>query len=185
MTERLSQEAWVAAGFASLADAGPKAIQVNALATRLGTTKGSFYWHFKDLAAYKSAMLTLWQTKVATEVMAEIPTHDTPRTKLSAVMQAVITPPPDDYGGGRIETAMRAWALSDGDVADALARLDQMRLGFITELLNDLGGGASRFAPLVYAAYIGLDDLASRGHVDAPAGFAVLHDMILSAVDPD
>lgn len=78
---------------------------------------------------------------------------------------------------------MRAWALSDGDVADALARLDQMRFGFITELLNDLG--ASRFAPLVYAAYIGLDDLASRGHVDAPAGFAVLHDMILSAVDPD
>ncbi|MDG1519567.1 MAG: hypothetical protein P8Q57_03830 [Yoonia sp.] len=48
-----------------------------------------------------------------------------------------------------------------------------------------LGVGASRFAPLVYAAYIGLDDLASRGHVDAPAGFAVLHDMILSAVDPD
>jgi hypothetical protein len=43
----------------------------------------------------------------------------------------------------------------------------------------------ARFAPLVYAAYIGLDDLASRGHVDAPAGFAVLHDMILSAVDPD
>jgi hypothetical protein len=86
---------------------------------------------------------------------------------------------------------MRAWALSDGDVADALARLDQMRFGFITELLNDLGVGvgvgvgASRFAPLVYAAYIGLDDLASRGHVDAPAGFAVLHDMILSAVDPD
>ncbi|MDG1768372.1 MAG: hypothetical protein P8H36_02985 [Yoonia sp.] len=80
---------------------------------------------------------------------------------------------------------MRAWALSDGDVADALARLDQMRFGFVTELLNDLGVGASRFAPLVYAAYIGLDDLASRGHVDAPAGFAVLHDMILSAVDPD
>ena len=80
---------------------------------------------------------------------------------------------------------MRAWALSDGDVADALARLDQMRFGFITELLNDLGVSASRFAPLVYAAYIGLDDLASRGHVDAPAGFAVLHDMILSAVDPD
>jgi hypothetical protein len=45
---------------------------------------------------------------------------------------------------------MRAWALSDGDVADALARLDQMRFGFITELLNDLGVGvgvgASRFA---------------------------------------
>ena len=80
---------------------------------------------------------------------------------------------------------MRAWALSNGDVADALARLDQMRFGFITELLNDLGVDASRFAPLVYAAYIGLNDLASRGHVDAPAGFAVLHDMILSAVDPD
>ncbi len=185
MTDRLNPEAWLAAGFASLAEHGPKALQINALAARLGATKGSFYWHFKDLAAYKADMLTLWQSKVAIEVMAEISDQDSPQARLAALIQAAETPPPDAYGGRRIETAMRAWALSDQDVAQALSRLDQMRIAFIKQLLDDLGGDAPRYAQIVYAAYIGLDDLASRGHTKAPAGFSVLHDMILSAASPD
>ncbi|MEH6751885.1 MAG: TetR family transcriptional regulator, partial [Paracoccaceae bacterium] len=36
------------AGLAALAEAGPVALKAEPMARRLGTTKGSFYWHFAD-----------------------------------------------------------------------------------------------------------------------------------------
>jgi len=53
-TEKLSPNDWIAAGFHTLANDGPKALQIKILAERLKATKGSFYWHFKDLPAFSS-----------------------------------------------------------------------------------------------------------------------------------
>ena len=47
---QLSREAWIEAALARWPSGGLDAIAVEPLATRLGTTKGSFYWHFKDRA---------------------------------------------------------------------------------------------------------------------------------------
>ncbi|MFN3661424.1 TetR family transcriptional regulator [Yoonia sp.] len=47
-------EDWLMAGFRALASHGPSALRAAALARDLGTTKGSFYWHFKDLPDYLS-----------------------------------------------------------------------------------------------------------------------------------
>ena len=46
--QRLSREAWAAAGLRALTDGGVAAVAVEPLAASLGTTKGSFYWHFSD-----------------------------------------------------------------------------------------------------------------------------------------
>ena len=85
--EKLSKDTWVAAGFRALADQGPSAIQINALAQTLGATKGSFYWHFSSLADFKAAMLDLWHAKVATEVMEQIDQAKSPEAKLEALLQ--------------------------------------------------------------------------------------------------
>ncbi len=53
---RLSVDDWIQAGFAILADGGPNALRVDRLCERLGVTKGSFYWHFTDLHAYRTAL---------------------------------------------------------------------------------------------------------------------------------
>ena len=53
---RLGPEDWVMAGFRALAADGPQAVRAETLARGLGATKGSFYWHFKDLAALHQAM---------------------------------------------------------------------------------------------------------------------------------
>ncbi len=57
---RLSVDDWIQAGFALLADGGPNALRVDRLCERLGVTKGSFYWHFADLPAYRSALIAAW-----------------------------------------------------------------------------------------------------------------------------
>ena len=45
---------------AILADGGPNALRLDRLCERLGVTKGSFYWHFADLPAYRTALIEAW-----------------------------------------------------------------------------------------------------------------------------
>src|SRR5215207_10572201 len=46
----LTRQDWAAAGLAALVEGGPDAVAVEPVATRLGATKGSGYWHFTDRA---------------------------------------------------------------------------------------------------------------------------------------
>ena len=178
--ERLSKESWVAAGFRALADQGPSAIQINALAKTLGATKGSFYWHFASLADFKAAMLDLWHAKAAIEVMEQVEQLESPQAKLDALLTEAARSAPEEYGGRKIQPAMRAWALSDADVAASLANLDKMRLGFIETLLSELGLHNAALAQLIYGAYIGLDDLDSKGRADIFAGLGELAKLVRS-----
>ena len=62
-SRRLTVDDWIQAGFAILADGGPNALRVDRLCERLGVTKGSFYWHFVDLAAYRDALVDAWGSR--------------------------------------------------------------------------------------------------------------------------
>jgi AcrR family transcriptional regulator len=41
---------------------GIKALKIDRLCKRLGVTKGSFYWHFTDMAGYRAALVDYWGT---------------------------------------------------------------------------------------------------------------------------
>ena len=56
---RLAREDWVDAALAAIAEGGVAAVAVEPIAARLGTTKGSFYWHFHDRDAGLSQPLRL------------------------------------------------------------------------------------------------------------------------------
>ena len=58
-TAWLSVDDRIEAGFAILAAEGIKALKVDRLCRRLSVTKGSFYWHFTDMAAYRAALVRL------------------------------------------------------------------------------------------------------------------------------
>ena len=49
INSRLSVDDWVQEGFRVLAEDGVKALTLGQLCSRLGVTKGSFYWHFSDM----------------------------------------------------------------------------------------------------------------------------------------
>lgn len=176
--EKLSKETWLAAGFRSLADNGPAAIQINSLAQKLGATKGSFYWHFKDISEFKTAMLELWRTKVASDVIKDVAAQPTPEKQLDALFANAARPAPEDYGGYKLEPAMRAWALADDDVGAALAELDRVRLAFLRTLLDDHGLDGKLLSELIYGAYIGLDDLQSKGRANSFDALDALKRMI-------
>lgn len=179
MTNRLTPDDWIAAGFRALAENGPEALKAEALARRLKSSKGSFYWHFKDVPTFHAAMLALWQDKAFTGIVTALKTDPTPEEKLRHLAQIANDGAPDRFGGLLIEPAIRAWSLRDAHVADAVAQIDAARIGYVADLLEAIGRPRSA-AILFYGAFVGLDDLQARGHPDTAGALTLLVDQILA-----
>ncbi|GAB1363734.1 hypothetical protein MASR1M32_29700 [Rhodobacter sp.] len=154
---------WILAGFQALLAGGPDAIRVEALARGLGATKGSFYWHFKDLRSLHAAMLEAFEHLASVGVTAGLRRRGgSPRAQLTALVEAVSALPEGESGGAALEPAMRDWARTDPLARAALQRVDARRLADLCAFLAQAGldapraaEGAARF----YAALLGLESL--------------------------
>ncbi|SMX28965.1 Bacterial regulatory proteins, tetR family [Pelagimonas phthalicica] len=169
LQSRLSQEDWIAAGFRALAKGGSAALRVEAIARDLKTTKGSFYWHFKDLKAFKSAMIAFWKEQATHGIIDELEELPKGRNRLVALIEKASSTP-DHYGGNGVEPAIRDWARIDAEVAAALLEIDVKRIAYLQQELKHLGEIEMAHARLFYAAHLGLEQLArttgQRGEVE-------------------
>jgi AcrR family transcriptional regulator len=132
---RLSVDDWIQAGFGILADGDPSALRIDRLCERLGVTKGSFYWHFADLAAYRDALVDAWaslqdQDRQRFENMPDVE----PRQRLRTMMEAVVGP--QQYA---LERAMRIWAMTDETVARSVRKSDRRVLRAVHQAFLDSG----------------------------------------------
>ena len=72
-TTRLSASDWVDVGFTFLGDEGIQGIKIDRMAERLGVTKGSFYWHFKDLDDFLFHHMDKYYSIVKSTFQAQAP----------------------------------------------------------------------------------------------------------------
>jgi AcrR family transcriptional regulator len=127
--------AWVEAALQALATGGPESVRVEALAARLGVSKGGFYWHFKDRAALLEEMLDSWEQSVVGDVIAQVESEPgTPRAKLQHLFQLASTSP--DLLP--VELALRDWSRRDGEVAARLHRVDNQRMEYLRSLFGPI-----------------------------------------------
>jgi AcrR family transcriptional regulator len=117
---RLSVDDWVQEGFRVLAEDGVKALTVGHLCTRLGVTKGSFYWHFGDMTAYRTALIDTWAVVRDEDRSFDALAAQPPRERLSRMMTALVGP-----RHWMLERAMREWARSECTVAAAVRASDR------------------------------------------------------------
>jgi AcrR family transcriptional regulator len=156
---RLSRSDWAAAALDAIGEGGLAAVAVEPLATRLRTTKGSFYWHFPNRDALVAAALDQWERTSTDAVMAEVDAAaDDPGARLRLLFKRVTELASRD----RIEVAL----LANADhplVAPALERVTRRRMDHCAALFADLGFAAAdgrRRAVLAYSAYLGHAQLA-------------------------
>ena len=148
---RLSPEKWIDAGFAALIAHGPASLAAEPLARTLGTTKGSFYWHFKDVPAYHAALVRDWHTNALSEVMQQLSSDSSADQRLRAFGRTILENP--------AETALRVWAQSNAIVAASLREVDAERLTYLTHLLKQFGLRNPAFAQAILASLIGLPQI--------------------------
>jgi AcrR family transcriptional regulator len=131
---RTPRDAWLRTGLQALADGGPDAVRVEALAASLGVSKGGFYWHFKDRRALLEEMLDGWEKVMVEDVIAQIERQPAkPREKLRQLFALASTV---DF---RVELAIRDWARRDGEVEARVRRIDNRRMDYMRRLFGQLG----------------------------------------------
>jgi AcrR family transcriptional regulator len=165
---RLSREAWASAALRALTDGGLSAVAVEPLATSLGATKGSFYWHFRDRAELVGAALQLWESEQTGEVIAGLAEVGDPGERLRALMDLVITHP-----GERDPVVPLLRDADDPQVAAALRRVTSWRIGYVADELVATGMEpveARSRAAMAVAAYVGWWQLHALLPDDAPVG---------------
>lgn len=170
---RLSQDDWIEAGFNALLVTGPQALKAELLARSLGATKGSFYWHFKDVPAFHARMIAQWEDRALSGMISEIEKQETPLAALNHFVQRTAA----DHA---IEPAMRAWARAAPPVADAIEQVDTARLTYLALLLKQCGVSNPELAQALYAAAVGLQGLPHQSQNSASGPLSTLVDLILA-----
>ena len=174
--QSLTADDWSGAALDALARGGLAAIAVEPLAKTLGTTKGSFYWHFADRDALIAAALERWERRDTELVIAAVERSDDAtarlRNLLTLVFDAVWSGA--DPGAGSVELALQANA-SHPLVSATLGRVTERRLAYLTSLFGELGMSRARARDrglLAYTAFLGHAQLAHATPGALPSGRA-------------
>lgn len=159
---RTPREAWIEVALDALADGGPDAVRVEQLATRLGVTKGGFYWHFADRNALLDAMLDQWELVLVDAVIAEVDRVGGDARARLGYLFALAKSATGIFGR---ELAIREWARRDEAVAVRLSRVDNRRMDYLRMLFREISADddeAEARSVMAFCLFVGSYFIASR-----------------------
>jgi AcrR family transcriptional regulator len=134
----LDRDAWIKGAIAILAEHGVERLRVEVLATRLGVTKGSFYWHFKDRRDLQDAVLDLWKDGRIRDIRKQ--TQAQPGGEAAALLHTIeVYASARNRKGIAIEGAVRDWARRDPQAAAVVEEVDAERLACACRLFLACG----------------------------------------------
>ena len=187
MATRLSPIDWIQAGFRVLTADGPQAIKAEVIARHLKVSKGSFYWHFENMPAFRDAMLEHWITLGTHSVMADVDASQAdPKAQLRALTQAMINDMHKPYGGLLVESAIRDWARFDPQVSRVVSGVEETRLKYLAGLFRRAGASSAisrRYANITYSALIGLEHLSHENLAKLKTDLPALTELLIQSLD--
>ncbi|MEU6672057.1 TetR/AcrR family transcriptional regulator [Streptomyces sp. NPDC046727] len=166
--KRLTARDWADAALSAMGEGGLPAVAVEPLAARLGTTKGSFYWHFANRESLIEAALDRWEQKSTEAIIAGLAAEPDPGTRLRRLFAEASERAAHDP----LEVSLPASA-GHPRVAAVLSRVTERRVGYLAQLFSALGfppDEAHRRALLAYTAYLGHTQLVHAVPQTLPAG---------------
>jgi AcrR family transcriptional regulator len=155
---RLAPDDWASAALRVIGRDGLGAVAVESIAAELGTTKGSFYWHFSSRDALIRAALDRWEQLWTEAVIARLEREADPAKRLKMVIAAGFESGPSD----RVEIALIANPDHPAAVR-AVRRVAERRIAYMTEQLRSLGWRTEEAydrAVLLYYVYVGYLQMA-------------------------
>lgn len=176
-TTKLGKEDWIKAAFHTLSESGVAAVRVEVLAKRLGVTKGSFYWHFKNRQALLIELLEKWRSEQRVMNRVDV-MGGTAKDKLLNLLDSVPRETPR-YSAGATELAVRSWARNDELAASTIAEVDAQRIDWVKSYFEDLGyepkiAESRAFLTYGYIMVQGIFSLENMPHI-----LANIHDDVL------
>ncbi|MEM1065474.1 MAG: TetR/AcrR family transcriptional regulator [Pseudomonadota bacterium] len=172
-SDALRRDDWVNAAYAAFESGGIQAVKADRLAKGLGITRGSFYWHFKNVADLMRAVLQKWKEQQTERVIASI--EKTGGTAEDRLQRLLMLCAEDD---GAFEVGIRNVMFRDERIAGTVAEIDELRMGYLANLLVEIGkpqAVAGQLAAVAYSAWLGEYARATgRSRAERIANSAVL-----------
>ncbi len=152
MADQLSAKDWLDLGLKTLARQGFTALKAEPLAKAMGVSRGSFYWHFKDIGAYHAAILKHWREVAAEQVIANLEASSKDDNPLLLLLRRTFS------SRMALENAVRTWATLDPLARAAVQATDRRRLSYVQKLFERSGAAgdvARSRAQIFYWAFLG------------------------------
>ncbi len=151
----LGRDEWVEAAIDELAVRGIRGLAVEPLARRLRISKGSFYWHFKNLNDLVSVVLKTWRSQAFEQVTERLGQIPEPRLRLASLIHIAWNNRRHLLAEAALVTAAQA---GHRQISRALEQVTRQRLDYLRELYEALGfssAEAQRWALTAYSAFVG------------------------------
>jgi AcrR family transcriptional regulator len=177
MIEQLSAKDWLDQGLKVLAKKGFTALKAEPMAKAMGVSRGSFYWHFTDIGAFHTELLSRWRKVAAEQVITGVEAAANDQPPLAVLLRRTFA------GRLALEKAVRSWAASDAGARNAVQAIDRRRLDYVANLIAAEGltlEAAQARAQILYWAFLGFA-LSDRA-LPRPQHEAVIDELIRIAL---
>lgn len=134
---KATREDWLDAALAVLATEGVARVAILPLSDRLGVSRSSFYWYFKDRAELLDALLGRWEgLNTRSIVMQASAPAATIAEAVCNVFRCWVNP---EIFSPRLDFAVREWARGSGRARAALDLADADRMSAIRAMFRQFG----------------------------------------------
>lgn len=127
---------WLEAAVEQFTTKGVNAVRITQLATQLGVSRGSFYWHFKNRADLLQSIVLFWGQKNAQSVIAAVQEA----TEMGEGMFALYSCWLDVHRfDPQLDMAMRDWARNDPAIKKQVRQADLKCIEAISDFFKRMG----------------------------------------------
>jgi AcrR family transcriptional regulator len=134
---RGSPEVWLEAAYQSLLESGIDTVKILPLAKKLGLSRTSFYWFFKDREELLSALLSRWREKNTGNIIKQSEAYAGSITE--AMLNVFDCWLDKKLFDSQFEFAVRSWALQSAEIGAEVQKADQLRLDALTRMFVRFG----------------------------------------------
>lgn len=133
----LGREIWLDTARVALIEEGTAGVEINKLAKRLGSSRGGFYWFFRDRAHLLDELLGYWvrTSTVLFERVLKNHGHNGLEEYLALTNLWIDEKEYDPKWDG----AVRDWARTSDAVRKVVQSVDQKRIAVLEQIFNDMG----------------------------------------------
>ena len=134
---RGSQEGWLEAAYSSLLDSGVDSVKILPLAKKLGLSRTSFYWFFKDREELLTGLVARWRDKNTGNIVKQSEAYA--ESLAEAMLNVFDCWLNNDLFDAKFEFAVRSWALQSEEILAEVQQADQTRLEALKRMFIRFG----------------------------------------------
>jgi len=102
------------------------------MAQVLNVSRGSFYWHFTNIADFELQLMNAWKQRTTESVITDLESDLSAESRLTKLVGLTLS---NDLN---LDKAMRSWSMEDSRANEIVAEVDNQRINYVETLLEEI-----------------------------------------------